>query len=424
MFGLNTKELSSGENIEVPKRKFEIAVYWSTSIIPHDQVDASAFLLSQSGKVRSDNDFVFYNQPQAENGCVVLKTVTHNESRFYVELDKIPSTISKVPITIVIHANVDISAFSKLYIKIANIAKFQPKLNNRKERALILGELYRYKNIWKFRALGQGYNGGLAPLATSYGVDVDSSTDPSLHQDNEQPVNHKKNKIITLEKALKKKVPKLVKLAKPVGETLEKYQLLETEAKVAFILDASGSMAGQFHSGNVQAVLDRVAILALNFDDDGCLDIWAYADRNKKLPDVSLNNLENYIKNHNKEINSIGYGNNEPPIMQKVINFYKKTKLPAYVIFITDGGVYQDNEIKKLVIGSAKYPIFWQFVGLGGHGYGILKELDTLSGRLVDNANFFAIDDFNSISDEELYDRLLNEFPIWIKAARKKHILR
>ena len=109
--------------------------------------------------------------------------------------------------------------------------------------------------------------------------------------------------------------------------------------------------------------------------------------------------------------------------MQEVIRGYKGSKLPVYVIFITDGGVGSENQIKRSLIDASREPIFWQFVGVGGHDYGILERLDTMSGRYVDNANFFALDDFRSVSNSELYSRLLNEFPQWLKEIRKKRMI-
>ena len=110
--------------------------------------------------------------------------------------------------------------------------------------------------------------------------------------------------------------------------------------------------------------------------------------------------------------------------MEEVIQEYNDYEtydemLPAYVIFVTDGGVSKTNEIKRLLIESSKGPIFWQFVGVNGYGYGILEELDTMSGRYIDNANFFALDDFRSVDNSELYSRLLNEFPSWLKEAKR-----
>ncbi|MCT4604975.1 MAG: VWA domain-containing protein [Marinisporobacter sp.] len=80
--------------------------------------------------------------------------------------------------------------------------------------------------------------------------------------------------------------------------------------------------------------------------------------------------------------------------------------------------------MKNIIIESSKHPLFWQFVDIGRSNYGILKKLDTLSNRYVDNANLFELDDIDKISDEELYDRLLNEFPMWISDAKEKGILK
>ena len=119
----------------------------------------------------------------------------------------------------------------------------------------------------------------------------------------------------------------------------------------------------------------------------------------------------------------LGYGNNEPVVMDQVIDEYKKSKLPAYVIFVTDGGVGSADKIKKLLTKASKLPIFWQFVGVGGSGYGILEELDSMGGRYVDNANFFALDDFMTVPDNELYGRLLNEFPGWLRVVKGKGMI-
>ena len=67
--------------------------------------------------------------------------------------------------------------------------------------------------------------------------------------------------------------------------------------------------------------------------------------------------------------------------------------------------------------------MFWQFVGVGGSNYGILEKLDTMEGRYVDNANFFALDDFKKVSNPDLYGRLLNEFPQWLREIRAKGMI-
>jgi hypothetical protein len=114
--------------------------------------------------------------------------------------------------------------------------------------------------------------------------------------------------------------------------------------------------------------------------------------------------------------------------MEDIILKYTKEEpsdtLPTYIIFFSDGGVDKTKKISKLLIQCAKAPIFWQFVGLGNSDYGVLQKLDDLRGRVVDNADFFALDDIDSVTDAELYDRLLNEFPGWLKQVRAKGILR
>ncbi|MFP1529411.1 VWA domain-containing protein [Escherichia coli] len=118
------------------------------------------------------------------------------------------------------------------------------------------------------RALGQGFNGGLEPLAISFGVDV--------AQPAPQPAKPAR---MSLEKKLETKSPRLVSLAKKALVSLTKNKLDTLEAAVAFVLDASGSMSGQFSKGNVQSVLDRIAVLAAQFDDDGEMDVWGWEER-------------------------------------------------------------------------------------------------------------------------------------------------
>ncbi|VFS45526.1 Uncharacterised protein [Budvicia aquatica] len=80
--------------------------------------------------------------------------------------------------------------------------------------------------------------------------------------------------------------------------------------------------------------------------------------------------------------------------MDAVIETFKGSKEPVFVVFITDGGISKAKAIKDAIRVSADYPIFWKFVGLGGHNYGILEELDIY--RPTDRQyQLFAIDDFN-----------------------------
>jgi len=116
--------------------------------------------------------------------------------------------------------------------------------------------------------------------------------------------------------------------------------------------------------------------------------------------------------------------NDEPPVMEDVIQKYTeedKSNDPAFIVFINDGGC--KRTIKKPITSSSNKPIFWQFIGIGNSNFEVLEKLDTMKGRFVDNANFFHIADIENITDNELYDQLLNEFSQWLKEAKEKNIL-
>lgn len=295
---------------------------------------------------------------------------------------------------------------------------FPIQIAGRTEKALIVGHIYRHNGMWKLRAVGQGFNGGLHPLALHFGVDV-SNPEPA-------PVP-----TVSLEKKLSK-APKLVSLAKPITVSLEKHRLKEVKAQVAFVLDASGSMSGQFRRGNVQAVLERVTALAVQFDDDGAMPVWAFGEKFKRYDDVTLDNIEGYIERIRNEgkrsmwevLPGLGGTNNEPPVLDAINQEFKDSTLPVYVVFITDGGISKTRLIKDKLRESANLPVFYKFLGLGGSNYGILESLDKFSDRLVDNTHFFPVDDYEKVSDETLYDQLLIEFREWIDTAKAKRILR
>jgi len=388
--------LQSGQNIPLQQSAIRLNLQSPAKSGFKGEPDTCLFLLNAQGKVSGDSDFIFYNNLASPEGAVKLVTGSQ-QSSIDIALDRVPANVSKIAITVVIDGEDTISGLSLLSIQAPGIADFQAETQGRSEKAIILGEVYRHNGAWKLRALGQGFNGGLEPLAISYGVDV--------AQPAPQP-------------------------AKPARISLEN-KLDTLEAAVAFVLDASGSMSGQFSKGNVQSVLDRIAVLAAQFDDDGEMDVWGFGEKHKKYPNVTLDNLDTYIQSIRgsgkrsawENLPGLGGTNNEPPVMEEIVDYFKDSKIPVYVVFITDGGISKTRAIKDAIRRSANYPIFWKFVGLGGSSYGILKNLDDFTDRRVDNTHFFAMDDFGSISDEKLYDNLLEEFRPWIDETKRLGIL-
>ncbi|CAM3262062.1 MULTISPECIES: vWA domain-containing protein [Yersinia] len=417
--------LQAGQNIALTQNSLKLTLSYPTTPSFRSEVDTSAFLLTASGKVRGDDDFFFFNHPVAADGSLTLQSAAQN-SVITLDLSKIDAEISKVAITLVIDGQDSIASLQQLHFSAEtetdNVALFTVETSGRSEKALIVAEIYRYSGHWKLRALGQGFNGGLEPLAINFGVDI-ATTPP--------PARSTSTPTVSLEKKLEQKAPRLVNLAKNAVVSLNKYKLQSVQAKVAFVLDASGSMKGQFNRGNVQAVLDRIAVLAVQFDDDGSMDVWGFAERHRKYPDVTLDNLDGYIdsiQNTSKRttwenLPGLGGVNNEPPVMEEIVDFFKSSELPVYVVFITDGGISKTREIKNAIRRSANYPIFWKFVGLGGTNYGILEKLDSFTERRMDNTHFFAIDNFATLKEDRLYDLLLEEFKDWHDAAVAERIL-
>ncbi|MEU0842599.1 TerD family protein [Streptomyces sp. NPDC005962] len=171
--------MRKGSNIQVTAGAVRVELGWRASPGAPD-VDASALLLV-SGKVRSDADFVFYNQAVHASGAVRHEgkrtagdTVTDTLA---VDLGRVEPAIE----TVVLAASADGGTFGRvpgLFIRVldasggAEIARFDSE-DASKETAFVLGELYRRQGGWKFRAVGQGYDSGLAGLATDFGISVD-----------------------------------------------------------------------------------------------------------------------------------------------------------------------------------------------------------------------------------------------------------
>ncbi|MFD7247337.1 TerD family protein [Streptomyces massasporeus] len=168
-----------GSNTPVPTAALRVELGWRTGPGVPD-ADASALLLV-SGKVRSDADFVFYNQPAHSSGAVRHEGKRDAGGRvtdtLLVDLARVEPEIE----TLVLAASSDGGAFGQvpdLYIEVQDSAQGAPvaRFDNpgaTTETAFVLGEFYRRQGAWKFRAVGQGYSSGLEGLATDYGITVD-----------------------------------------------------------------------------------------------------------------------------------------------------------------------------------------------------------------------------------------------------------
>ena len=383
------------------------------------EYDFCCFGVDGNGKLSDDRYMIFYNQKMSPNGEISVEDI-HDGARYTLKLSAVPEFINRLVFTVSIDGNKTMGEMNSLETKVyqSGAKDIEMTLGGNdfsNEKAVIVMEIYR-KDVWRIGCVASGFDGGLSALLKYFGGE-EVVSEPVQEPVVSEPVK------VSLEKKMEK-APELVSLVKPLVLELKKKNLETTVARVGLVLDISGSMVPRFKNGTVQSIVNKTLPLAVQFDDDGELDFWFYGTTAKKMNSVNLKNYMTAVPEDWKHLMlDLGGRNNEPIVMRMVVDEYKDTKIPAYVLFITDGGVNQKREIQNIITEASHLPIFWQFVGVGGKNYGILEKLDTMTGRYVDNAGFFALDDFKKVSNEELYARLLEEFPSWLEEIKKKGMI-
>jgi len=187
--------LEKGGNISLSKESpglnnITVGLGWEARVTDGDDydLDASAFLLGENGKVRSSADFIFYNQLKSVDG-----SVTHtgdnltgegegDDEEILVTLNSVAPDVQKIVFVVTIHdyeaRKQNFGQVGSAYIRIVNsdthveITRFDLSEDASTNTAMIFGELYRHSGEWKFRAVGEGSAGGLGALARNYGVNV------------------------------------------------------------------------------------------------------------------------------------------------------------------------------------------------------------------------------------------------------------
>ena len=383
------------------------------------EYDFCCFGVDGNGKLSDDRYMIFYNQKMSPNGEISVEDIPDGV-RYTLKLSAVPDFINRLVFTVSIDGNKTMGEMNSLETKVyqsgaKDIEMILGGNDFSNEKAVIVMEIYR-KDIWRIGCVASGFDGGLSALLKYFGGE-EVVSEPVQEPVVAEPVK------VSLEKKMEK-AHELVSLVKPLVFELKKKNLETTVARVGLVLDISGSMVPRFKNGTVQSIVNKTLPLAVQFDDDGELDFWFYGTTARKMDSVNLKNYTMAVPEDWKHLMlNLGGRNNEPIVMRMVVDEYKDTKIPAYVLFITDGGVNQKREIQNIITEASHLPIFWQFVGVGGKNYGILEKLDTMTGRYVDNAGFFALDDFKKVSNEELYARLLEEFPSWLEEIKKKGMI-
>lgn len=397
-------------------------------------LDFACFGLDAGGKLAGEPYMTFFNQPRTPCGGVAVE-----EDGFVFQLGRLPATVERVVITASIDGGGVMSQLQAGTLRLASstgeFARFDfAGQDFAAEQAVMLGELYRKDGGWRFMAVGQGFNGGLAALVAHFGAAVAPTPAPA-------PVPAKAP-TVSLEKRVEQAAPQLVSLVKSAGVSLAKVGLAQHRARVCLVLDISGSMSALYRRGLVQAFAERILALGCRFDDDGEIDVFLFGRNVHRDEPMGLDNWSRYvgqmIERHPLE-GDTRYG----AAMEAVRRHYFpdagggerktpcKAALPVYVMFVTDGTTSDKPLTERQLRWSSREPIFWQFMGIGkgkkskskrlanfaDSDFPFLEKLDELDGRLIDNADFFAVASPDEHSDDALYDLLMTEYPGWLRLA-------
>jgi len=431
------KQLARGERLPLAQYALDGAVQASLSA-QGLSLDFACFGLDAGGKLVDERYMTFFNQPQSPCGGVRMGAAGGDGFQF--QLGRLPASVERVTITASIDGGGSMAQLGAGSLRLASgqgeFARFEfTGADFAAEQAVMLGEFYRKDGQWRFMAVGQGFNGGLAALVKHFGADVAEAPPPP------PPA-------INLEKRVEQAAPQLVSLVKSAGVSLAKVGLDKHRARVCLVLDISGSMSTLYKKGLVQRFAERILALGCRFDDDGEIDVFLFGRNVHHGDAMGLANFAGYvqamIERHPLE-GDTRYG----AAMEAVRRHYfpdarggerkapVKAALPVYVMFVTDGGTSDKPLTERQLRWSSREPIFWQFMGIGkgkkskskrlasfaDSDFPFLEKLDELDGRLVDNAGFFSVETPDEHADAALYDLLMDEYPAWVRAASQKGLL-
>lgn len=187
--------LSKGGNLSLSKEdpglsKILVGLGWDPRATDGAEfdLDASAFLLDASGKVRNEQDFIFYNQLKSQDGSIEHTGDNRDgegdgdDESLKIDLNRVPESIQKIVIAVTIHdaemRRQNFGQVSNAFIRVVNdvtqseIVRYDLAEEASTETAMIFGEVYRHNGEWKFRAVGQGYNGGLRAMCHQFGINI------------------------------------------------------------------------------------------------------------------------------------------------------------------------------------------------------------------------------------------------------------
>ncbi|MFF1705064.1 VWA domain-containing protein [Streptomyces sp. NPDC058252] len=405
---MQTMPLRKGEN----KALATAPVVLSVSV-QGPAADVSALLLGVDGKVRSDDDLVFYNHPAHDGVSIAGSAVT-------ADLARVPAGVDRV----VIAASVDPLQPGAVFARAPQLSVTQPASPTLSftapdftsgETVVVLAELYRRQGGWKVRAVGQGYASGLAGLATDYGVDVEpaASSAPVPHQ--ARGTSGSARAVVDLAK-VERRAPGLVAPARQAGQVLANRGIADRRAAVYLILDHDWHMEELYESFAVQAFAERVLALSANLDDDGTVPVIFSSKDEPFLEEIRLDNYRGRIGQLHTQIDW-GWGN-VAASMRRAVGHYQESGAadPAFIVTQVGEEPWDKAEVRSLLQNTASLGVFWLFVGFGRGKLAFYKNLNASASATFTNVAFYdASKNPGAVPGERFYLGLVDAFAAWMR---------
>lgn len=245
--------------------------------------------------------------------------------------------------------------------------------------------------------------------------------------------------------SIEKSAPELLSLVKKSGVEIQKQNLNGQKAKVGLCLDFSGSMSADYKNGSIQRLAEKVLALSTHLDDDGEIDLFVFDTEADHLGEISLTDYKNSVEKftNGRHMGLTYYGKAISVIRKhypmtsatKAGGFFKsfkktpsvevkKSDLPVFMVFLTDGGPNDKAEAKRMLTEVSSSPIFWKFLSIGKGPIEFLQKLDDLPNRYMDNADYqYLGENVEAVSDEKLFEAMLVEYRDWLVEARKSGMI-
>lgn len=419
-----TATLTAGGNAPLPAAR-EMKV---TLRAAQGHADLIALLLDAADRADGDEGVVLFSHPVSAGGAVRLDQATDTIT---VDVGALPAAVERVLVVAQADGAPDVTGCGTLTAEVsadgsvAASASFSPLPA---VATLRMVELYRRQGAWKVRALGDGYAEGLAKLLTVHGVEVTDDPAPQAvapAPPAADPISLEKQRRVELVKKIEASGSvDLVKRFETAAVSLDKAGLTGQRAEVLLVLDVSGSSRGLFRRGTYQQLAERAMAAGLLFDDNGTIDTWLFDSRLREGQPVQLETVAGWADRAAKTPGIWGMTSYAPPIEAISETVQRGQSMPVFVFFVTDGGNQDRPETERAIKAAAGKPVFWKFMAIGHEDdFPFLQQLDDLTGREVDNADFFAVVDPLSLSDDEFYALVVQEFHGWLAAVRQAGIL-